>query len=64
MGRTYGRKYVVQLDDEAQCYRVTLGKVNIGFHETREGAEALAASHANHVSLPQASRTSAIVHED
>ena len=52
--RVFGRQYVIQWDAGVGRYHVTLGNESIGFHKTREGAEALALSHA-HVCMPGAS---------
>jgi hypothetical protein len=49
--RSFGRRYVVQWDDEAARYHVTLGKESIGFHKTPEGAGLLARAHALQVSV-------------
>ena len=56
MAQTYGRQYIIQRDSLSGTYRVTLGKEIIGTHETREGANDLALTHARHVSLRQVAR--------
>jgi hypothetical protein len=60
MSRTYGRQYLVQWDAEVGRHHVTLGKDSIGFHKTEVGAKALAAAHANQMSLSNAIKTYAI----
>ena len=52
MARIFGRHYIIRWDGEAKGHRVTLGKDAIGFHETQEGARAVAVSHAYHLTMP------------
>ena len=60
----FGRQYIVNWDDEARRYHVTLGRESIGFHLTKAGAKHIAVSHAQHVMLPQASRKFAVTFVD
>ena len=54
MNRVYGRKYVIQWDEDVGRYHVTLGGDSVGFHKTEDGAKALASAHARQVTLPGA----------
>jgi hypothetical protein len=64
MGKIYGRQYVIEWDAEVGRHHVTLGKDSIGFHLTEQGAKAIAVSHSNQVSLPQATQTFAIINRN
>lgn len=46
--KIYGRNYVILWDSFAARYRVVLGDETIGFHESDDGAKALAVAHASH----------------
>ena len=48
MTKTYGRNYVILWDTSVARYRVQLGDETIGFHESEDGARALAVTHASH----------------
>jgi len=49
--RVFGRRYLINWDEIARCYAVTLGALHIGTHKSHVGATRIATRHSQRVAF-------------